>query len=124
MYTFCNRRLSCPDPYLTLGRDQIIVVKELKFLGLTFDSRLSFIPYLRNLRSKTQKAVGLIKVVAAKGWGADRHAKPTLYRALVDTSWTMAKWFTTPLGHRISRCSIRFNIKPFTCVLTLLEQQL
>ena len=31
----------------------------------------------------SQKAKGLIKVVAAKGWGADRLAKTTLYRALV-----------------------------------------
>ena len=80
---FCNRRLSCPDPYLTLGPKHIPVVKEFKFLGLIFDSRLTFIPHLRNLRTKAQKAIGLIKVVAAKGWGADRLAKTTLYRALV-----------------------------------------
>ena len=57
--------------------------KEFKFLGLIFDSRLSFIPHLHNLRTKTQKAIGLTKVVAAKGWGADRLAKTTLYKALV-----------------------------------------
>ena len=42
-----------------------------------------FLPHLRALRTKTQKALNLIKVVAAKGWEADRLAKTTLYRALV-----------------------------------------
>ena len=80
---FCNRRLVCPDPLVTLKDSPIPVVKEFRFLGLLFDSRLSFIPHLRALKTRAQKALNLIKVVAARGWGADRLAKLTLYRALV-----------------------------------------
>ena len=72
-----------PDPHLSFGRDEIPVVKVFKFFGLIFDSRLSFIPHLRKLRTKSQKAIGLTKVVAAKGREADRLAKTTLYRALI-----------------------------------------
>ena len=94
-----------PDPHLSFGRDEIPVVKVFKFFGLIFDSRLSFIPHLRNLRTKAQKAIGLIKVVAAKGLELIVLLKPHSIGHLFDPSWTTAPWFTAPLGHRISRCS-------------------
>ena len=36
-------------------------MKETKFLGITFDSKLSFIPHLKNLRAKCLKAMNLLR---------------------------------------------------------------
>ena len=60
------------DPELTLDDVQIEVVPEFKFLGLLFDSKLSFIPHINYLSSKCQKALNRLRVVTSMDWGADR----------------------------------------------------
>ena len=60
------------DRELTLDDVQIEVVPEFKFLGLIFDSKLSFIPHINYLSNKCQKALNLLRVVSSIDWGADR----------------------------------------------------
>ena len=43
---FCQSRKVHLDPGLTLDRVQIEIDPEFKFLGLLFDSKLSFIPLI------------------------------------------------------------------------------
>ena len=71
------------DPELTLDEVQIEVVPELKFLGLLFDSKLSFIPHIIYLSNKCHKALNLLRVVSSMDWGADRKILLRLYRTLV-----------------------------------------
>ena len=68
---FCNLRRSHLDPELTLDDVRIEVVKEFKFLGLLFDSKLSFIPHINYLSNKCQKALNLLRVVSSMDWGAE-----------------------------------------------------
>ena len=69
---FCQSRKLYLDPELTLDYVQIEVVPEFKFLGLLFDSKLSFIPHINYLSNKCQKALNLLQVVSSMDWGADR----------------------------------------------------
>ena len=71
------------DPELTLDDVRIEVVQEFKFLGLLFDSKLSFIPHINYLSNKCQKAINLLRVVSSMDWGADRKVLLRLYRSLV-----------------------------------------
>ena len=80
---FCQSRKLHLDPELTLDGVQIEVVPELKFLGLLFDSKLSFIPHINYLSNKCQKALNLLRVVSSMDWGADRKVLLRLYRTLV-----------------------------------------
>ena len=80
---FCNSRKMHPDPQLTLDGVHIEVVKEFKFLGLSFDSKLSFIPHNNYLSNKCQKALNLLRVVSSMDWGTDRKVLLRLYRSLV-----------------------------------------
>ena len=41
---FCHLRTLHPDPSLTMDGDPIKVVKEMRFLGVVFDTKLSFLP--------------------------------------------------------------------------------
>jgi len=52
------------DPVLTLNGSAIPVVEETKFLGITFDRKLSFLPHIRHLKDKCTKALNLLRVVA------------------------------------------------------------
>ena len=80
---FCNLRRIHFDPVLTIDNIAIPVVKEAKFLGITFDSKLSFIPHLRNLRAKCLKAMNLLRVVAHRDWGGDFETLIKLYRCFI-----------------------------------------
>ena len=63
---FCHLRKPHPDPMLNLYGAAIPVVQEVKFLGLIFDSKLSFLPHLRYLKKKCIKALNLLLQVRFK----------------------------------------------------------
>ena len=69
---FCQLRKAHDDPVLTLDGQPIPVVEETKFLGVIFDKKLIFIPHIKKLKAKCQKALNLLRVVAHTDWGADR----------------------------------------------------
>ena len=80
---FSNLRRLHLDPELTLDDVRIEVVQQFKFLGLLFDSKLSFIPHINYSSNKCQKALNLLRVVSSMDWGADRKVLLRLYRSLV-----------------------------------------
>jgi len=80
---FCNLRTMHPEPDLTLDGSKIPILNEHKFLGIIFDSKLSFIPHIKYLKAKCHKALNILKVVSRFDWGADRVVLLRLYRALV-----------------------------------------
>ena len=61
-----------PDPNILLGKTPIKVVKETKFLGLIFDTKLTFKNHIQYLKTSCQKALDIIRVVGHTDWGADR----------------------------------------------------
>ncbi|HIP82064.1 MAG TPA: reverse transcriptase-like protein, partial [Desulfocapsa sulfexigens] len=80
---FCNMRKVHLDPELFLNKTPIKVVKEVKFLGLLLDSKLSFIPHIKALKTKCLKALDLLKVISSTKWGGDEQTLLHLYRSLV-----------------------------------------
>ena len=80
MYTF----LQPPqNPVLKLNSTEIPIVEEHKFLGIIFDKKLTFKPHIKHLRSKCNKAIQLLRVIAHTDWGADKKNLLKLYRALI-----------------------------------------
>ena len=80
---FCQLRKAHDDPVLTLDGQPIPVVEETKFLGVIFDNKLTFIPHIKKLKAKCQKALNLLRVVAHTDWGADRKILLNHYRTIV-----------------------------------------
>jgi ribonuclease HI len=71
-----------PDPELTLNGSIIKVINQYKFLGIIFDSKLSFIPHIKQLKTKCFKSLNLLKVVSKLSWGGDSTVLLRLYRAI------------------------------------------
>ena len=69
MYALCNLRCHHPNPELYLNKTRIDVVTEFKFLGVIFDTKLTFLPHINALKKKCKKALNLLKVVAHSEWG-------------------------------------------------------
>ena len=80
---FCKLKKPHNDPVLKIGDIEIPVVKEAKFLGVIFDKKLSFVPHIKQLKTKCQKALNLLKHLAHTDWGADRKVLLNLYRSLI-----------------------------------------
>ena len=78
---FCQLRKMHPEPELKLNNNQIPLVKEYKFLGVIFDSKMSFIPHIKYVKGKCQKALNLLKTVSRMDWGADQEVLLRLYRS-------------------------------------------
>ena len=75
---FCRLRKMHPESLLLLNGTPIPVVEQVKFLGLIFDKKLSFIPHVKYLRQKSLKALNLLRVVAHTRWGSDERNITTL----------------------------------------------
>ena len=71
------------DAELHLNGTQIPIIGKAKFIGLLFDSKLSFIPHITSLKSRCIKSLDLIKILSNTTWGADRKVLLRLYRALI-----------------------------------------
>jgi hypothetical protein len=68
---------------LELDGSPIKVLKQIKFLGVIFDSKLNFVLHITMLKEKCLKALDVIKVVANTKWGADKNTLLYLYRSLI-----------------------------------------
>jgi hypothetical protein len=53
----CNKRGLHPDPEIKLCNSPIKIVPETKFVGLLFDSKLTFLPHIKMLKNKSLKAL-------------------------------------------------------------------
>ena len=71
------------SPQLVLDQSPIPMVDETTFLGVIFDSRLSFVPHHQYVKKKGLKALNILKVIGSTEWGADRKVMLRLYISLV-----------------------------------------
>ena len=81
--TFTNHTFFSPDPNIFLGKMPIKVVKEAKFLGVIFDTKLIFKNHVQYLKYSCQKALNILQVVGHTDWGADCIILLCLYHVLV-----------------------------------------
>ncbi|GFU46916.1 probable RNA-directed DNA polymerase from transposon X-element [Trichonephila clavipes] len=80
---FCRKRGIHPDPEVRIRDIQIPVVPDVRFLGVIFDRRLTFLPHILQLRKRCEKSLNLLKVLSNTSWGADRTSLLRVYQAIV-----------------------------------------
>ena len=72
-------------PALYLDNHELEVVGTLKILGLIFDTRLTWTPHLKYLRSDCYNRLNIVKSLAKRNWGADKTLLINTYKAIVRT---------------------------------------
>ncbi|GBO22671.1 hypothetical protein AVEN_230200-1 [Araneus ventricosus] len=80
---FCRKRRLHPEPEIKLYGQVINVVSEVKFLGIIFDKKLTFLPHVLQLRKKLDRALSILKVLSNTSWGASRLSLLRVYRAAI-----------------------------------------
>ena len=80
---FHRKRTQVLAPDLTLSGQKMKVSRQVKFLGIIFDDKLSFLPHIKHLKQACQSSLNVLKVVSNSDWGADKSTLLRLYRTLV-----------------------------------------
>ncbi|GFW62605.1 putative RNA-directed DNA polymerase from transposon X-element [Trichonephila clavipes] len=65
------------------GNIQIPIVSEVRFHGIIFDCKLTFLPHVLYLRKKSERSLNILKVLPKTLWGADRVSLLRVYQALI-----------------------------------------
>ena len=77
------RRKPKRHPNIEISGTPLPVEESTKFLGLWWDSKLSFQKHIMELRKQCREATNILRVVAHTKWGGDRDTLLMLYRAIV-----------------------------------------
>ena len=80
-----SRRGERTIPHLTLFNQQIPIKNEIKFLGLIFDSRLTWSNQIKKLKNECRSPLMLLKHLSHLDWGADKATLTKLYRSLIQS---------------------------------------
>ena len=79
---FTRSRCTEIIPTLTIKGNIILYEDQVKFLGMTFDKRLTWGPHIDKLKVKVKESLNILKVVSSFDWGAERKALIKLYDSL------------------------------------------
>ena len=79
-FTRCTRKEEIPT--LKLNDNILPYEKEVKFLGLIFDSKLTWTSHINALKLKVKKSLNILKVISGFDWGADKKSLLRLYDSL------------------------------------------
>ncbi|GBO06984.1 putative RNA-directed DNA polymerase from transposon BS [Araneus ventricosus] len=82
-FHFCRKRSIHLDPVIHINNVAIPVVDDIRFLGVIFDRKLTFLPHILHLRKKCQRSLNILKVLSRTSWGADRTSLLRIYLAVI-----------------------------------------
>lgn len=66
-----------------IGQTPVKFEKEVKFLGMIFDERLSWKAHIDYVVDKCKKRLNLMRSISGTTWGADKSSLLTIYKALI-----------------------------------------
>ncbi|GBM86341.1 hypothetical protein AVEN_163348-1, partial [Araneus ventricosus] len=80
---FCRKRNLHLDPVIYMRNFAIPFVNDIRFFGVIFDRKLTFLPHVLHLRKKCDRSMNILKVLSKTSWGADRTSLLRIYQAVI-----------------------------------------
>jgi len=78
---FSNRRLTFPD--IKLNDQSLEYVTNISFLGVILDSKLTWLPHIKQIQIRCRKDLSLMSIIAAKHWGAQQSTLTKFYNSII-----------------------------------------
>lgn len=78
-----SKRSSATIPTLSMNNHALQFEKSTRFLGVTFDSKLTWKTHIQQLRVSCNKVLNLLKVLSGHKWGCDTIVLLRIYKALI-----------------------------------------
>ncbi|GFW03218.1 RNA-directed DNA polymerase from mobile element jockey [Trichonephila clavipes] len=91
---FCRKRGIHPDAEIRIRDVQIPVVPDVRFVGVIFDRRLTFLPPILQLRKRCEKSLNLLKVLSNTSWVRSKHHYSECIRQSYSLALTMDVLYT------------------------------
>jgi hypothetical protein len=117
---FHRKRGIPPEPSLTLYGQPIPFKPTEKFLGILFDTKMTWKPHIQSLKKNCMHKLNLLKSIAHTNWGADRTTMLRLYRATIlpkldygSTIYSSAKDHIIATLDPVHNAAIRISIGAF-----------
>ena len=117
---FSKSKTGNQEPALYLNNHELEVVKETKILGLIFDTKLTWIPHLKYLRTDCNKRLNIIRTLSKRNWGADQKLLTNTYKATVRAKldygsifYNSAKQTTLDMISTIHNAGLRISMGAF-----------
>ena len=79
---FHNFNSIFPNPKLFIKNFRIPKVDHARFLGITIDSKLSYVNHIYNIKSSCTNTLNILKILSHRNWGTNRLTLLTIFRAL------------------------------------------
>ncbi|GBN22721.1 hypothetical protein AVEN_68055-1 [Araneus ventricosus] len=80
---FCRKRKLHLDPEIQLDGHKIPFVNEIRFLGIVFDKTLTFLPHIKTLRKRCERAFNILRVLSSTSWAVDQPSMMRIYRSSI-----------------------------------------
>lgn len=78
-----SKKNNLPKVTLRIDQEHIKMENNVKFLGVIFDSKLSWKPHIEYIINKCKKRINLLRAISGYGWGACKKTLLTIYKALI-----------------------------------------
>ena len=78
-----RKKFNSCQPKLTVNKQEIVVKTEARFLGLHFDSKLTWKNHIEYITTKCNKRLNLLRNLRGTSWGATMKTLLTVYKDLI-----------------------------------------
>lgn len=78
-----SRKRNQIHPSINFNNNVINPVIEIKFLGLLWDSKLTWLPYITQLKTKCMLSMNLLRTLTHTKWSADRKSVIKVYKSVI-----------------------------------------
>lgn len=78
-----THRIDKIEKILKINDKPLRVVKTVKFLGLIFDTKLTWNAHINYIEEKCKKRLNILRMISGQSWGAGKATLLTVYRALI-----------------------------------------
>ncbi|GFY02461.1 probable RNA-directed DNA polymerase from transposon X-element [Trichonephila clavipes] len=131
---FFRKRNLHLDPSIHIGHIPIPVVSAVRFLGVIFDCKLTFLPHVLYLRKRCERSLNILKVLSNTLWGTDRVSLLRVYQALIlsrldygcvvygSARASVLKRLDTVYHSALRICSGAFRTSPVTSLYVVCHQ--
>ncbi|KFM76920.1 Hypothetical protein in type-1 retrotransposable element R1DM, partial [Stegodyphus mimosarum] len=91
------------QPRITLNGQRLKITKELKYLGIIFDSKLNWIPHVLELKKRTMSIAQQLKYMQGGQWGLNPHIQKILYKTVTEKiiTYGAAVWSSPMQGRKV-----------------------
>ena len=80
---FTHKRKNLYQPGLTFNGKSLKYVKQYKFLGINFDSKLNWTPHLKIVKARATRNLNLIKMLSHSHFGSDRKLLLRIHKMII-----------------------------------------